>query len=205
VILSLCRELQAQGKPRAVLCYWDSIGLANYAESPLKVVELAPSKDPLSKALSLRRSLQSIAKAGGPVPVLFNIQSAYHAGLVAGGPYHLRISETYSLLDFVPEGAAPARQPLRRRLMQVASKALCQVATRRGIQNATCPVTNTVALRKEMQQLYGRSAEVIYLGGFGAPMVGTPERAAVPVELHTVSRLQSSKRIDWILQALADV
>lgn len=205
VILSLCRELHAQGKPHVVLCYWDSIGLANYAEWPLKVVELAPKRNPLSKVLSLRRCLQGIAKMGGPVPVLFNIQSAYHAGLATGSPYHLRIPDTYSLLDFVPEGTAPVQQPLLKRLKTVASKALCHLATRRGIQNATRLVTNTVALREEMHQLYGRSAEVIYLGGFGAPMVGTPERAATPIELLTVSRLQSSKRIDWILQALADV
>lgn len=205
VILSLCRELHAQGKPHAVLCYWDSIGLAKYAEWPLKVVELGPKRNPVSKVLSLRRCLQDIANLGGPVPVLFNIQSAYHAGLGAHAPYHLRIPDTYSLLSFVPEGTAPVQAPLATRIKSVVSSAICHMATRRGIQNAVHLVTNTAALRDEMHQLYDRKAEVIYLGGFGMPMVGTPQRVEAPIELLTVSRLQSSKRIDWILQALADI
>ena len=56
-----------------------------------------------------------------------------------------------------------------------------------------------------MQHLYGRSAEVIYLGGFGRPQYQEDKLATLPIELLTVSRLQSSKRIDWILYTLAGV
>lgn len=205
VILSLCRELHAQGKPHAVLCYHDRIHLGQYAEWPLKVVALAPGNSPVARVLSLRRALQLIANQGGPVPVLFNIQSAYHAGLGGSAPYHLRIPDTYSLLSFVPEGAVSTGQTFTSRLKRLVNQAVGHLATRRGIQGAVRLVTNTVALRDEMHGLYGRAAEVLYLGGFGAPMEGVPQRAATPVELLTVSRLQSSKRIDWILQALADI
>lgn len=205
VILSLCRELQAQGKPHAVLCYWDRINLAQYAEWPLKVVQIKPGSNPIARVLSLRRSLQSIARRGGPVPALFNIQSAYHAGLAAGAPYHLRIPDTYRLLTYVPEGTVPHKPSLARSFKTMGSKALQHMATRRGIQRANKLVTNTRALDREMHQLYDRNAEVIYLGGFGAPAAEVPQRAQQPIELLTVSRLQNSKRIDWILQALASI
>ncbi len=205
VILSLCRELHAQGKPHAVLCYHDRIKLDRYAEWPLKVVALDPASNPVARVLSLRRGLQSIARQGGPVPALFNIQSAYHAGLAANAPYHLRIPDTYSLLGFVPEGAGGQTASFSAALKTAAGKAMQHFATRRGIQRAVRLVTNTGALRNEMQKLYGRAAEVIYLGGFGSPMVQPPQRAVSPIEMLTVSRLQSSKRIDWILQALADI
>jgi glycosyltransferase involved in cell wall biosynthesis len=205
VILSLCRELHAQGKPHAVLCYEDHINLAQYAEWPLKVYQLNPGPSPLKRVLSLRHCLQRIHQQSGPVPVLFNIQSAYHAGLAASAPYHLRIPDTYSLLGFVPEGEAEPRIKARDFLKTAFAKILLQFATRRGIRNAKQFVTNTAALRHEMQRLYGRSAEVIYLGGFGSPTDTVPERATSPIELLTVSRLQSSKRIDWILQSLADI
>jgi glycosyltransferase involved in cell wall biosynthesis len=205
VILSLCRELHSQGKPHAVLCYQDHINLAQYAEWPLKVYQLNPGPSPLKRILSLRHCLQRIHHQGGPVPVLFNIQSAYHAGLAASAPYHLRIPDTFSLLGFVPEGEAAPQVKADDFLKASFAKVLLQFATRRGIRNAKQFVTNTAALRDEMQSLYGRSAEVIYLGGFGSPTNTVPERATSPIELLTVSRLQSSKRIDWILQSLADI
>lgn len=205
VILSLSRELHAQGKPHSVLCYWDQINLASFASWPLKIYQLAPSRNPFDKVLSLRRCLQYIHKTGSPVPVLFNIQSAYHAGLAVNAPYHVRIPDTYSLLGFKPEdvngNASPPSPSLRSHIM----RAVCHFATRRGIRQANRFVTNTTALRDEMQQLYGRNAEVIYLGGFGGPRNDLPQRATRPIELFTVSRLQSSKRIDWILHALAEI
>ena len=87
----------------------------------------------------------------------------------------------------------------------IMSKCVCHVVTRRGIRGSTRFVTNTLILRNEMQQFYGRAAEVIYLGGFGGPRPDAVKQITGPVELLTVSRLQSSKRIDWILHALADV
>ena len=205
VILSLSRELHAQGKPHSVLCYWDQINLASYASWPLKVYQLEPTRNPLNKVLSLRRCLQYLYKMGNPIPVLFNIQSAYHAGLAVNAPYHVRIPDTYSLLGFKPEGAEESRPSMLKSLRTWGSNILSHFATRRGIQRAKRFVTNTAALQKEMQQFYGRGGEVIYLGGFGKPLDHVPTRVIRPIELFTVSRLQSSKRIDWILHALAAI
>lgn len=205
VILALCRELQAQDKPHCVLCYWDHIGLAKHATWPLTVRQLQPARNPFAKVLALRRCLRHIRQLGSPTPALFNIQSAYHAGLAADAPYHVRIPDTYSLLGFSPDGAAPLRPGAQRRLRSSAIGVVNHFATRRGIQRAERFVTNTAALRTEMQGLYGRRAEVIYLGGFGMPRSDWPPRAERPIGLLTVSRLQASKRIDWILHALAAV
>lgn len=205
VILSLCRELHAQGKAHSVLCYWDKINLASFATWPLTVRQLDPPRHPLAKVWALRRCLQYIHQVKSPVPVLFNIQSAYHAGLAVNAPYHLRIPDTYSLLGFKPSGAGQTALPLLNQLKARVSKGVCHHATGVGIRKAAQFVTNTAALRAEMQQLYGRTAEVIYLGGFGGPRSDQPQRATSPIELLTVSRLQSSKRIDWILHALAEI
>lgn len=205
VILSLSRELHAQGKPHSILCYWDHINLAAYATWPLKVHQLNPSKNPISKVLSLRRCLQNLYQAGSPVPVLFNIQSAYHAGLAVRSPYHVRIPDTYSLLGFKPEGTEDKAPSLIGNIKSKISSLLSHWATRRGIRRANQFVTNTIALQKEMHELYGRNAEVIYLGGFGGLIDGLPVRLNNPINLFTVSRLQMSKRIDWILYALADI
>ena len=204
VILSLSRELHAQGKPHSVLCYWDHIGLSSYATWPLKVYQLNPTHNPINKVLALRRCLQYIHQVGSPIPVLFNIQSAYHAGLAVSTPYHIRIPDTYTLLAFKPEGVG---EEVRSFLSAINSKLLgilCHFATRRGVRIAKQFVTNTIALSNEMYQLYGRNAEVIYLGSFGGGEYA-PQRSASPINLLTVSRLQISKRIDWILYALAEI
>ena len=203
VILSLSRELQSQGKPHSVLCYWDDINLAAHASWPLRVHQLYPRNNPLAKVLALRRCLADIARAGGPTPVLFNIQSAYHAGLAASAPYHLRIPDTYSLLGFPAIDTPPPTPTLLQKIRAAVAARVNHAATRRGIVRARKLVTNTRALQTEMARLYGRNAEVIYLGGFGQPSENRLARAAAPLELLTVSRLQGSKRIDWILQALA--
>ena len=104
VIFSLSSELHAQSKPYSVLCYWDHIGLSSYATWPLKVYQLNPTHNPINKVLALRRCLQYIHQVSSPIPVLCNIQSAYHAGLEVSTPYHIRIPDTYSLLAFKPEG-----------------------------------------------------------------------------------------------------
>ena len=87
----------------------------------------------------------------------------------------------------------------------MAASRLAHLATRRGIRKANQFVTNTLSLRNEMAELYGRYAEVIYLGGFGAPDKKMTKKFDGAVQLLTVSRLQTSKRIDWILHAMAEL
>lgn len=201
VMLALARELHAKGIKHSFACYWDRINLANYCDWPVAVYQINPPKNPVRKVLALRAFLGALQSQGSPVPVLFNIQSAYHAGLAGSGPYHVRIPDTYRLLGYGPDGARVKPQSLKQRV----SKALSHWATQRGIQRAGRFVTNTKALQDEMLDLYGRKAEVVYLGGLGTPRADVPARRDDVVELLTVSRLQASKRIDWILESLAEM
>ena len=194
VILSLSEELHAQGKPHSVLCYHDRIDLGRHARLPLRVHSLQPGNGP-ARAWALRRALQRLHRMGSPTPVLFNIQSALHAGLSGAKRYHLRIPDTYSLLS---------PSPWRREPWATVRSALRDAATRRGVQGAQRLLTNTRALATELNDLYGREAQVHFLGGQGHAIDGLPVRSREEVNLLSVCRLQSSKRIDWMLQALAE-
>lgn len=195
VILALSEGLHAQGKPHSVLCYHDKIDLARHARLPLRVHQLRPSAAPRDRVRSLRDALTRLEQQGSPVPVLFSIQSGLHAGLGGARRYHLRIPDTYRLLT-----PAPLRGPLDPRRLGLLVR---HWATRRGVQRAQSLVTNTRVLADEMHSLYGRMAHVVYLGGQGDPSPQAPGRPASPIELLSVSRLQASKRIDWMLRALA--
>jgi glycosyltransferase involved in cell wall biosynthesis len=206
VILSLSEGLHAQGKPHSVLCYHDRIGLGKHARLPLSVFELNPPGGGWSRAMALRAALNRLHARRDPTPVLFNIQSALHAGMAALPgrlPYFLRIPDTYHLLDYSPDQAVQvaASGP---RLSDLLSAR--HWLTRLGIQGARGFATNTEALANEMQALYGRRAEVVYLGGFGQqPLQHLPPRTSAPIELLSVSRLQNNKRVDWILRSVADI
>jgi len=197
VILSLSEGLHAQGLAHSVLCYHDRIDLARQARLPLNVHALRPPQGGLHRALALRRALLRLRQRGDPVPVLFSIQSALHAGL-AGlmGPlaYHLRIPDTYRLLQAAPSHRARELLSLR------------HWGTRRGVRGARAFATNTQALSDELRALYGREAQVFHLGGFGQqPLTQAPTRPMAPIELLSVCRLQTSKRIDWMLRGLAAI
>lgn len=194
VILALSEGLHARGLPHSVLCYRDHIDLARHARLPLRVHQLRPAGPGLVRALALRAALQRLHAMGSPTPVLFNIQSALHAGLSGAHRYHLRIPDTYSLLT---PARTPLWDPLGLRLK------LRDRATGRGVRGAEQLLTNTEALSREMGQLYGRPARVHYLGGHGRAAAEAPARSHSVVHLLSVCRLQASKRVDWMLRALA--
>lgn len=206
VILSLSEGLHAQGKAHSVLCYHDHIDLAKHARLPLKVFALKPARGGWTKAMALRAALKRLQARGDPVPVLFNIQSALHAGMsqLRGPlPYFLRIPDTYRLLGYTPDTAV---RPTPTRPGQSDLFSARHWLTRMGIRGARGFATNTIALADEMQALYGRRAEVVYLGGFGQqPLEHLPLRTGAPIELLSVSRLQTNKRVDWILRSVADI
>ncbi len=165
VILALSKALHESERSHSILCYFDDIGLDKYASWPVQVHQLTPRRNFLSKSLSLRRALHSLHKKGSPPPLLLNIQSAYHAGLSVDVPYHIRIPDTYSLLGQISCGRSKLSR-LRVRIFM----AIRHFATRRGILRAQRFVTNTKALQTEMKAIYGRDAQVMYLGGFGSPL-----------------------------------
>ncbi|MGH6649314.1 glycosyltransferase family 4 protein [Aquabacterium sp.] len=201
VMLALARELHARGIKHSFACYWDRIDLVKHCNWPVRVHQINPPNNPVQKVMALRAFLSALRRQGSPVPVLFNIQSAYHAGLAGSGPYHVRIPDTYRLLGQGRDGQAEKPSSLKQHL----SRMLSHWATRRGVLGAECFITNTKALQAEMLELYGRQAKVVYLGGLGHPRTDVPVRGHAVIELLTVSRLQASKRIDWILASLAEI
>jgi len=200
VILALSEGLHVADVPHRVVCYHDHIGLNRFAREPLTVQTLSPADSGWSKVAALRRLLLELDAIAAPTPMLFNIQSAMHVGLagrLGGLRYHLRIPDTYSLL--IPP--APDAKPLRARLR----KPVRDWATGLGMRHAQSLFTNTAALSDEIERLYRRPAQVMYLGGFGEGQATAAERDTDCVHLLSVSRLQGSKRIDWMFRALADL
>ena len=192
VILALARALVASGRPTSILCYRNPLDFASYAEFPLAVHALEPPPGTTAGARALGRHLAERHAAGAPLPMLCNIQSAYHAGFGVRTPYHLRIPDTFRLLK--ADTATGIRAWARRRVVQS--------MTGRGIRRAASFSTNTHHLSAEMRTLYGRAAEILYLGGIASSDPPASKQVDGPVRLLSVSRIEASKRIDWIVEGL---
>ncbi len=113
VILALSRKLHELKTTHSVVCYFDKIDLASFAELPLEVHQPLPKRNAFGKAIALRRCLDFLRAENSPVPVLFSIQSACHAGMLVRTPYHLWIPDTYSLLSESFSNARLFRSPVR--------------------------------------------------------------------------------------------
>lgn len=191
VILSLARAIVASGRAVSLLCYHNELNIASFADFPIAVHALTPGSNPVTRARALGAHLAERYRNGAPAPMLCNIQSAHHAGFAVRSPYHLRIPDTFRLLGDAPRG-----------LKQRTRAWLAHRMVGRGIRAALTFSTNTIPLRDEMHRLYGRAANVLHLGGIAARRPFAGKSVVGPVRLLSVSRLEQSKRIDWIITSL---
>lgn len=203
-VLALSRHLHERGIPHKIACYYLSVDLQSHAHWPLKIEELRPRRNGLSKAWALREYLKGAAGNGSGTALLVGIQAARHAGMFARkrgqGSYFLRISDTPSLLSTTANTAA-GRPCLSEAVRDCATHFL----TRRGFRKAQAAIATTKYLASEMKDLYGVEAEIVWIGGYEGGLVfkRRPVHPGGAVRLLSVGRLESSKRIDWILRSLA--
>src|ERR1700685_4161825 len=85
-VLALARWLYQHDLPCHVVTYIDRVGLAQYAEHPLEVVELRPQMRARKKIAALRRYFSAYRHA--PKPLMSGYQPALHATLAGLRGFH---------------------------------------------------------------------------------------------------------------------
>lgn len=210
LIVSLSHYLHDRGLDHTIVCFDQTIDFSAHATWPMRVHELKPPRNAISEAHALSGYLRSMA--GGPVPLLFDLKSAFYAGLFHCPGFHLHLTDPPSLLPadvskFAPSlrGAFSRNVPTAHAgLMQkVRGEAVHQI-NRRGVGRARTLITMSNANAEELRALYVREAKVIRQG-VSLPSVKPrlQGRRLKPFRLLSVSRLEQNKRLDWVLEALA--
>lgn len=195
VYLSLLRHLHDKGLKFKFVSYFQSIDMQSFADFPLNIELLNPKRNPLSKSLTLRRLLRRHPTR--PKPLLFNIQSAIHAFSANHAHFAVLILDTPSLLN--PPGKGTMKQRLREYLSnKVVTWSL------RGVEPV---IATTDYMAKEMRALWmvdptvsRQGVQTIVLEGHYRSVTETD-----PFEIVSVCRLEPNKRIDWIIDALANL
>ena len=118
LLLSLSDVLNTSGRRCRVVCFEDTIGLSSHAPWPLFVEKLRPERSPRAEAIALQKYLLDAHDAGACMPLLFDIRSAFYAGLAQLPPFGLHLTDPPSLL---PSDASKRSFSARRSRYSVAS------------------------------------------------------------------------------------
>lgn len=189
-VLALSRWLYQQEIPNHVVTYVDHVGLAEYAEHPLRVAELRPEMRAAKKVAALRAYFASRREA--PKPLMSGYQPALHATLAGLRGFHCLMHDTPSLFE---EGA---KLNLKRRLARRVSDAI----TGYGLRSGGHTIVTSEYLRDECRREFNVRADIARMGGLTNANSFRPRPVTNELRMLSVSRIEPNKRIDWMLRAL---
>jgi glycosyltransferase involved in cell wall biosynthesis len=213
LVVNLSHFLHEEKLPHTILCLNQSIALAAHADWPIDVHALEPQRNPIAEAWVLARYFRDPANAGIQAPLFFDLKGAFYAGMFRCPDFHLHLTDPPSLLpkDVSKHAASIRGCFLRTGTVDPGWPAALRGETvhwinKRGVRRAHSVIAMTRIIADEIESLYSTPAIVIRPGVQRPPQgVQTVQPEPGPVHFLSVSRLEASKRIDWMLQALAEL
>jgi glycosyltransferase involved in cell wall biosynthesis len=189
--LALTRWLHNRGIPAHIVTYADHCGLAQYASHPLRVVEL--------KAIGTGRRIAALQRyfgaraTGAPRPLLSGYQPALHGTLAGMRGFHDLMHDTPSLFDNPSTRSFPShvRLAISNRIVAV------------GLRSGGTTIVTSEFLRNECRKDFGIEARIARMGGLSSPTEFRLRPVHRELRMLSVCRVESNKRIDWILRGLA--
>jgi glycosyltransferase involved in cell wall biosynthesis len=197
-LVGLSEGLEARGLRSYIVCFFSDIDLSIRSRTPLRLIQLTRSSNPIVKASHLASFLQTHWRASKTKPLLFGIKSAFNMGMKHGCPFVLHFTDPPSLLT--PDRA---KKSLLRKIRRAGDRFL----TRRGTRLANLVITMTNRNAIELKRLYGVNSLVLRQGG--KPPSGGQGGGRSPsdrcIQLLSICRLEPSKRLDWVIRSVAEL
>lgn len=190
--LALGRWLHEHGMHSHFVTYEDRVNLERFAAYPVQVIQLKPRMDPIHKVRSLRHYFQSRPQA--PKPLMSGYQPALHTTLAGVRGFHCLMHDTPSL--FSDGGKSNS---IRRRLGRSVSDRITGYGLRSGGQTI---VTSTY-LCEETERVFGVKPAIARMGGLSQTNAFRLRPVTSSLRMLSVSRIETNKRIDWMVRALA--
>jgi len=190
--LALSHWLSMQGIPNHFVTYYETAGLAHIVCPPIEVVQLKPPLRPIAKIAALSRF---VATHGNQYqPLMSGYQPALHATLAGVRGFHCLMHDTPSLFSYGPESQRP-----RSRVQRWISDQI----TGYGLRSGGRTIVTSEYLRKESRRVFRVNADVARMGGLGSTHGFRPRPAGPTLRMLSVSRIETNKRVDWMLRALS--
>jgi len=209
LILSLTRYLAAHGQTSTILCFDDTVDLGQQAQPGVTVSCLHPKRHNWAEASALAGFFRSTAFDAANRPLFFDLKSAFYAGLsgIQGHVLHLTDPPSLLTVESSRHGSAYrkwSRATANSSITQRVKGEIVHYLNRRGAKNASDVIVMTQRIAAELKALYGINTQLVRPGVSPQPQRHWVSRPAdlQPFKLFSVSRLESSKRLDDVLVAL---
>jgi glycosyltransferase involved in cell wall biosynthesis len=191
--VALSRWLHQRNLPNHIVTYADRCNLAQHATHPLQVVELRPAPGARSKIAALRNYFRHRTL---PAPLLSGYQPALHATLAGVRGFHVLMHDSPSL--FVEQKDRTAKGNLR---IAVSNRIIGH-----GLRSGGNTIVTSEYLRNECRKDFKVEAKIARMGGLDATAQPPHIRpVARQLRLFSVCRIESNKRIDWIIRSLTEL
>jgi glycosyltransferase involved in cell wall biosynthesis len=210
-ILGLSRFLHENGVKHTVVCFNQTIDLASYAKWPLTVRELTPMRNPAAEGWALHRYLWGAQGRGSPPALLFDLKSAFYAGMFPTPDFYLHLTDPPSLLPADISKCAPSFPKIyaafKRQhcgsLMDSARGEVVHRINRRGVERALSVIATSDAIAAELRIVYAVDPKIVRPGAMAPPRSAFRRSITHKLRILSVCRLEPNKRVDWMLHALA--
>ncbi len=214
LLLALSRFLHVHNITHTISCFKQTIDLAAYADWPIKIYELRTHRDFVSEGWALNKYLRTAYAKGSPPALIFDLKGAFYTGLIPTLPYHVHLTDPPSLLSSeVSKFALSLRQinfsfrnDARFSLIKMIRGEFVHQINRRGASNAYSVIAMSNKIASELYKLYTVKARIIRPGvEMSGSSLGKPLQKVDKLRMLSVCRLEANKRLDWVLDALADL
>jgi glycosyltransferase involved in cell wall biosynthesis len=214
LLLALSRFLHVHNIDHTISCFQQTIDLAAYADWPIKIYELRTHRDFVSEGFALNNYLRSAYAKGSPPALIFDLKGAFYAGLTLTLPYHVHLTDPPSLLSSDVSKFALSlrrinfsfRNDARFSLIKMIRGEFVHRINRRGVTKAYSVIAMSNKIACELHKLYTVKARVIRPGmEMKGSSLGKPLQKVDNFRMLSVCRLEANKRLEWVLDALADL
>jgi glycosyltransferase involved in cell wall biosynthesis len=198
-IIALATEILRQGHIPVLLCFYDDINMPGYLDG-LITAKIGDHRNPFVKSFRVKKWLQENTTGILGMPFFLGGKAGFY-GAVFSSNYVLHYTDPPSLLS--SKQPAPGLKKVTAALRDI----LAHRVNHNGVKRAKVCITMTKRNAAELELLYGRAFDVIYQGGLPPSEIinREPRCSGQVLRIFSISRLTTSKNLNWILEAARHV
>jgi glycosyltransferase involved in cell wall biosynthesis len=195
-IITLAKKLHQRNTQLILLCFYDKLLINRYCKY-IKVIKLG-NQNYLLKIIRLRAFLKNYDKKFSGFALFITHKAAFFGAIINFKNYVLHLDDTLGLLSFKKEININFLRKFKRNIVH-------QIYNR-GIKNAQIRVTTTNRNASEFFKDHGQKFKVINLGVNKIDYEEEEEeRKKNILNLLSISRIEISKNIEWIIEGLREL
>jgi glycosyltransferase involved in cell wall biosynthesis len=191
-IVALSRWLCQHNLPNHLVAYIDHCNLAQYATHPMQVITLSPAPGVRNKIAALRSYFKQHPT---PKPLLSGYQPALHATLAGIHGFHTLMHDTPSLFGDLDVRSTASKLRI----------AISNHIIGRGLRSGGVTIVTSEYLRSECRKDFNADTKIARMGGLSPTSPPRIRSVVDQLRMFSVCRIESNKRIDWMIRSLAEL